>query len=567
VSETATDHIAAVRSAGPAGRSRRPGSRSQLAQWAITGVLAVAVLAYAVWFVIRLHLNITSLLWNSDYASGYVLPETVARFGSGGHTVISTTGAWLPLWFGLLTARLPLHRELWEITPTVLFLVSAALVGWSVSLVSSRRAGLYAAVIVATASPFALAVFMAPVAHNTVYPMTALLPVYLLWQLRHEAQSRRVRFGVPLAMALLLGTTISSDKLLIVTGAVPMAIVAVLAILQRGRGTRLWGVWTLATLVMAAPVSIVTSAVMKAEGYQITPPPLQLTPLSQVGAHVRLMATGLRDLFNGYLGVRYPGTLHALLGTLCTMLLIASLCVLVWVGLRNLVVLFRGGAGSAEAIVRPLHVTYWFTSAVAVCAAFLFTNASGVGNSTHESYYLTLVFSVAAVVALFAPTPNPRTRFEWLRWVIPLGLAVFAIAGIVGLKREYITITYRSPIAADVAMIIHLAHQNDATTGYAGYWDASNVTWNTRERVEVRPIEQCARTHGAPICPFFLMRSPYWYIPRQRRTFLLVDPNELYVTSLPPGLGPPLAKYQLGSVTMYVYRYDIASRLGRPALP
>jgi hypothetical protein len=535
--------------------------------WATTGILAIAVLAYVVWFVVRLHLNITSLLWNSDYASGYVLPETVARFGSGGHTVISTTGAWLPLWFGLLTARLPLHRELWEITPTVLFLISAGLVGWSVSQVSSRRAGIYAGVMVAAASPFALAVFMAPVAHNTVYPMTALLPVYLLWQLRHESQLRPVRFGVPLAVALLLGITISSDKLLIVTGAVPMATVAVLAMLQRSHPTRVWGVWTLATVAVAAPVSIVTSAVMKAAGYQITPPPLQFTPLSQVGAHVRLMATGLRDLFNGYLGVRYPGTLHAPLGTLCTFLLIASLLVLLWVGLRNVVVLLRRQANSADAIALPVHVVYWFSSAVVVCAAFLFTNASGVGNSTHESYYLTVLFSVAAVVALFAPDPNPRTTSERLRWVIPLGLAVFAIAGIVGLKREYITITYRSPIAADTATIIRLAHQNGATTGYAGYWDASNVTWNTHEKVSVRPIEQCANPHGAPICPFFLMRSPYWYVPHQRRTFLIVDPSQLFVTSLPPGLGQPLAHYQLGAIAMYVYPYDIASRLGPPALP
>ena len=306
---------------------------------------------------------------------------------------------------------------------------------------------------------------------------------------------------------------------------------------------------------------------MKADGYVITAPPLQFTSLSQVPAHVRLMATGLRDLFNGYLGVRYPGTLHALFGTLCTILLIASLLVLLWTGLKNLVVLLRRGPRSADAIARPLHVVYWFTSAVVVCAAFLFTNASGAGNSTHESYYLTLVFSAAAVIALFAPGPNPRTTSERLRWVIPLGLAVFAIAGIVGLKREYITVTYRSPIAADAATIVRLARESGATTGYAGYWDASNLTWNTREKVNVRPIEQCTNARGAPICPFFLMRSPYWYIPRQRRTFLIVDPNELYVTSLPSGLGRPLAVYRLGVIDMYVYPYDIASRLGPPSLP
>ena len=213
-------------------------------------MLVIAVLAYPVWRVVRLHLNVMSLLWNSDYASCYVLPETVARFGSDGTPRSPQPGRGCPWWFGLLTARLPLHRQLWEIMPTVLFLASAALVGWSVAQVSSRRAGIYAGVMVAAASPWALAVFMAPVAHNTVYPMTALLAVYLLWQLRHESPSLWVRIGAPLAMAVLLGISISSDKLLIVTGAVPLAIVAVLAILQRDRGSRLWGVSMLATVVV-----------------------------------------------------------------------------------------------------------------------------------------------------------------------------------------------------------------------------------------------------------------------------------------------------------------------------
>jgi hypothetical protein len=58
------------------------------------------------------------------------------------------------------------------------------------------------------------------------------------------------------------------------------------------------------------------------------------------------------------------------------------------------------------------------------------------------------------------------------------------------------------------------------------------------------------------------MRTPAWYRPESRRTFLLIDPKQLYVITLPNNLGPPIATYHLGPVTMYVYGYDIASKLG-----
>src|SRR6202453_371129 len=115
--------------------SPSPGSRFI---WLLAWVLAAV---YLVLFVVRFTGNVAAINWVSDYASGYALAETLVRTGSGGHTVISTTGAWAPLWFGLLTARLPLHRQLWEIAPTVLFLATAFTIGWSVAQLAGRQGG------------------------------------------------------------------------------------------------------------------------------------------------------------------------------------------------------------------------------------------------------------------------------------------------------------------------------------------------------------------------------------------------------------------------------------------
>jgi hypothetical protein len=91
---------------------------------------------------------------------------------------------------------------------------------------------------------------------------------------------------------------------------------------------------------------------------------------------------------------------------------------------------------------------------------------------------------------------------------------------------------------------------------------AASLTWNSHERGLVRPIVQCANRGGASICPFQFMRVPSWYVPRRRHTFLLVHPNELYIVTVPAGLGPPTAAYAIGPLDTYVYPYDIASRRG-----
>jgi hypothetical protein len=194
-------------------------------------------------------------------------------------------------------------------------------------------------------------------------------------------------------------------------------------------------------------------------------------------------------------------------------------------------------------------------SAAAVFGAFVFTTAPGVEGAKHESYYATVIFSVAAIVPLLIPRSGVARR------LIPVGASIFFVGGIVGLKRNYLQVT-EPPLAHYAAQITKLAEANHVQAGYAGYWDASSLTWNSRNRVRVRPLVQCPNPAGAPICPFVLMRTPAWYVPKQRRSFLLVDPAQLFVTTLPSGLGAPIASYAVGPVQMYVYSYDIASRLG-----
>jgi hypothetical protein len=527
--------------------------------------------AFFVVFIAQLRHNLWVIGWSSDSASGFTIPATLVKTGTGGHTVMSTTGAYLPLWFGLLTARLPLHRELWEIAPTGLFLVTALAVGWSVARIADRRAGALAALLILAASPRALYIFMAPVAHNTVYPGTALLGAYLVWLAQVKARRRAVTWTVALLAGVALGTAIASDSLLIVTGVVPFALTAALAGVRRCRRSRTLAASALSTVAVAIPIAKLTSTLMGSLGFVTLPPSTAIASLSTLPRHAELMWEGLKALFNGYLREAAPGNgLRSGLGLTCEIIMTAALLTLLIVGVHTTVKfiwsgLRRGERAPAGGLAGFVHIIYWAGSAATTCVAFALSTRT---EYVHEAYYATLIFSVAAVVVVVA-----RAR-STTRWLVSAGASVFFAASLVGLTsnyiatyvlpiaRSYTTTDYVPPIAQYQSQITAFAEANRAELGFAGYWDASNLTWNSAERILVRPIQLCANPSGADVCPFFLARVPSWYAPSPRRTFLLVDSGEGFLSSLPQGLGRPIAAETFGRVQMYVYSYDIASRMG-----
>ncbi len=517
------------------------------------GIAAV----YLSLFVAKLPHNLWVLGWNSDFASGFTVPATVVETGTGGHTVLGTSGLYVPLWYGLLTARLPLHRELWEIGPTVLFIAAALTIGWSVAQIATRRAAILAVLIVLIASAVTLSLFMAAVVHNSTYPCTALLGAYLIWLTHRDGRRRATVFAVPLLAAVVLGTCLASDALIVSTGIVPFTLTAVLVCLRRDRRSKLVALSALTTVVVALPIAEFTSTIMSSLGYRTHAPALAVASLSLLPTHGQQLLNGLERLFNGYLGgPGSTGTLHAELGVACDSVMAMALLTLLVAGTRSVMALTLSrwrvdNPTTPTQLATTLHVTYWVSSALTACGAFTFSAFVG---SDYEAFYATVIFSVAAVIPLFL---SSRSR---LRWLIPVGTSIFFIGSLVGLA---------SPEGGNPAvftpyegLIVKIAQANHATAGYAGYWDASNLTWSSHERVTVRPVFRCSNPGGANLCIFPQETVPSWYVAKPRHTFLLARPEEL---NYPEGLGPPLAIYSLGPGLMFIYPYDIASRLGPPS--
>lgn len=526
-----------------------------------TWLVALAFAAgYLVVFVAQLPSNIAALAWNSDYASGFTIAESVVRAGVGGHTVLASAGQWVLLWFGLATARLPLHRTLWGVAPTVLFIATGLIVGWSVDQVAGRRAAVLAVLMSVVVSPLALAFLMAAEAHNSVYPCTALLGAYLIWLSRGRGRRRALAFAVPPLAGVALGTCVASDLLVVATAVIPLGLTAILTGLRRDRRCRLIALSALTTVAVAIPVARLTSAVMHSLGFLTIATPVRLAGLSELPQRAELLFKGLKVLFNGYLGPAEPGTLHTPLGIASDVAMSGALLTLLVLGARATFTflstgLHRSSAGAQTPgqLARSLHVIYWTGSAACACGAFLLAAETGGGTALHESYYATVIFSVAAVIPLLL------SAGQLVRRLVPAGVAVLFLAGLVGLTSKA---TGGPAIALSARGIERAADASGATVGYAGYWDASSLTWGTHGRVTARPVMACVNPSGASVCPFYEADVPAWYVPRRRRTFLLVDPGEPWVSSLPSGLGRPLALYTVGTISMYVYPYDIAGRLG-----
>jgi hypothetical protein len=524
------------------------------ALWLLSLLIAAV---YLVVFIVQLPQIVELATWNSDVASVFTMTETLVHTGTDGHTLMASTGAYVPMWFGLLTAWLPLHRTLWEVAASAVFLTAALTIGWSVSRLATRRAAILTVLLALVVSTPAFTIFTAAATHNTVYLATPLLGAYLVWMAQTDIEKRaRIRVVSVLA-GLALGACFASDLLLLITGIVPFAFTAAVVGLQRNRRSTALSISALTTLVVALPTAWVTSTIMGSFGFLVERPSTKIV-FSALPLHSEYLFEGLKELFGGYLGGHQtPGVWRAALGIASDVAMTVALLMLLAFGALTLVRFIRSSWRRRDQYTAPrdlatvAHIVYWTGSALSAVVAFeLSTNA----NAPRPQYYATLIFSVAAVAPLLMRPASPG------RWLVPLGASVLFTASLVGLTGANFS---TGLFPRDQQTIVRLAEADHATTGYAGYWYASDLTWNSHEQVKVRPAGLCENPGGADFCPFYINRIPSWYSARPQRTFLLANPKEEYLYVVPPGLGPPLATYVFpDSTRMYVYPYNIASRLG-----
>jgi hypothetical protein len=349
----------------------------------------------------------------------------------------------------------------------------------------------------------------------------------------------RTTSWVPAIVAgLVAGTCAASDPLLWIAGVVPFAIAAcVLAWAMRRRDVARRAGATLGVTVVSA---VATNLVMRmldfhvVDGSTVGVDQLKDLPENtlQLGRMIALLGGA-----NYALPGPYP---QEPLRAFVALLVLAAVIAPVVAALK---------ARRAEPTLLA-YACYWAVAVSLLCFVFVLTpNATDLGPKS-VNYLLTLAPAGAAGIALLAA----RSRRAQL--VVALGVATVAAVNIAGVVRGRAEVTGVAALQKYADPLVRLLEREGVTRGFAGFWNAQNLTWQTDMRMLVAPVRNC----GAQLCPnnIFTIRS--WYEPRGGPTFLLLDPT-LHVIHAPPFASRAVATHHFGPLTLYLFDYDIARHI------
>jgi hypothetical protein len=579
----------------------RPAAKTALAasaRWLWWAPLLIAA-AYLVTLALQFNQLLASTYLNADAASAPVIGEL---FGLGGHpqVLLGHLGWFSTLLFERGTRWLPLHRQIWEAAPYAMALVSAALVGWGAWRVAGRWAGAITVSIMVCVGPATLALLLALNDHAPSWFTLAALGAYVvLLEQRADTLAGAWLAVAAVAVGVLLGVNAASDVLLSIAGALPLLLaVGCTWALHPGRRTARAAAFALVSGGVAIVSGLLLRALMRHENV-FAAKDAKTTLLvagEAVGANFKFWWQSIAVLGNGNFFGQELGFSTAL-AFACAALSIAAVLLVVRSTrdefTRALAARRRssrerplpeeagalgepgamgrtgttpdreasgqgasihGAESPSEPSVRLAWCLFWGSSLVLLSAAFIF---SGIPEGVESSRYLVgVIYAAAALVPLLG------TRSTLSRAVVTAAVTLYAFTGWLALAQQrLIDSTPVSPSDGLAGTVAKIAREEHLSVGYGGYWDAAPITWATHLRVKVYPVDDCDGNQH--LCGFELHIMSTWYSPAPAiRTFLLSDPAYPTEPSAPtPDLGAPIAVHQIGAVTMYVYPYNIASRL------
>jgi hypothetical protein len=549
----------------PSAGSSVAASRGLDSAWRWSRWLAIPLgVLYLILLAARLHGAIQATNLDADAVSGPVIGELFGAAPAHANVVLGTFGWYSTLLFDLATKWLPHHRQVWEAAPYAMALAGAGLAAWSVSQVASRWAASLCAVLLLCTSPVTLRLELSTTQHAPAWFCLAVLGAFAVWL---ERRGELLRWPALVTLVLIIGTIVgvnaASDPLVSIAAVAPFGLAMIAArVLVPGRQSAraLWS--GLATLAIAGVTVGLTALVMSA-----------LAVTREPGLHTTRIALGHNNIQNFTLWWKSIAVLgngdyfgRALSPTtaiafVCAVISIAAVVSLPWLGWRQLrrrspdATAPANGAASPPGPVTVAFYVFWCSSAVLLTLAFLF---SAYPVDVHSARYLLGLLYAAAAVVPAAAAGRVRTSA-----IVLAGTCAFALGAVVSIAQRgpVPPSQANTPVTTPVAnQIARIAAREHLTVGYAGYWDASPITWATGFRVRVYPVAVCdQRKH---LCRFDLHVISSWYWPRPRtRSFLLADPALANVWTRTPDLGRPAAVYRIGRITMYTYPYDLAAKI------
>ena len=469
--------------------------------------------------------------WDTDTSGVFALAE---RLRGSGPVYVSHQGGWTPLLWMLATRGLPWHAELWKATGYLFAIIGALLLAWATGRVAGRWAGVTAgAIALVIAGPFTLQALVSVSAHVTNPVGAVVLGVGLVFLARGASWPLIVGVG------LVAGANAASDPLLWFAGVIPFAFAGALL----ARATRRVDVAVRAGITVAITVvsAGVTNLVMGALDFHVVGLDAGLAPLRDLPSNI---------LHLGRMIALFGGANYAIPGPYPQEPLRAILALLVFVAVVAPVV-----AAVVLTIRRTEPTTwayacYWGAASSLLCLVFVITpNAADLGPKS-SNYLLTLAPAAGAGLALLAS----RSRARQL--AVGVAVATIAALNIGSIADGRAEVTGLAAIETYERPLRQLLDRAGVTRGYAGYWGAQNLSWQTGMHLHVAPVRNC----GEQLCPYNVFTIRSWYELRGGPTFLLIDPtvNAIQAT---PFATQAAAVHPFGPMTLYLFDYDIARHI------
>ena len=341
------------------------------------------------------------------------------------------------------------------------------------------------------------------------------------------------------AVGLVAGMNAASDPLLWVAGIAPFAIAAAV-LLARSRRTDL----TLCagiTIGLAIAAAIATNVVMHALDFHILGTDLGLTHVSDIPSNTVNLGRAVALL--GGANYAIPGPYpHEPFRILLALLVFAGILAAVVSPVRALV---RRTETSALAFA-----SFWGAAVVLLGIAYVSTTQAAAQGAGSVNYLFTLAPAAGAGVGLLAR--GSRTA----QLAAALAIAVVGAINVAGIVHGRAT-TSAGALGAYKQPMMRLLAQKGVARGYAGFFDASNLTWQSGMRLLVAPVSRC----DPDLCTYRFFTIASWFDERPGRSFLLVDPERGFLDKPPPVARDASESFRFGPLTVYLFDYDLARRI------
>ena len=341
------------------------------------------------------------------------------------------------------------------------------------------------------------------------------------------------RFTPPLLCAILAGGQIGDATVRYV--AVPAVLLVCAYRVVAARKIRTADTAIMLAAAVSVPLASLIRAVMTHFGaFAMVPPNTRISPAAQWPHNAAITVMNIRTLFGAVAAPAVVlGTAGAAFGLICLLAVLFGFGRVVWT--------WRTASRSEQLLCVAI---------VANAGAFVVSTLPKPMNP----YEIAAVLPFGAVLAARACVPARITDV----WRARAVLAAAALAALLPLSAAA-TVPPVVPTAVPVAAWLE-AH--GLTYGIAGYWDASAVTVQSGNRVQVRAV---VLPHDR-IVPYGWETKPSWYDSSQHDATFVIGYSSSAGGNITPAIaernfGRPTAVYQVAGRVILVYQKNLLKEL------